>query len=81
MSLWRYEDCLGDPPLRWIGPILWVRGEAGFRREAGGGGVMDLTGQRRCLAEWCELLELPYNATLGRLHSGWSVTQAFTAGG
>lgn len=45
MPLWRHEGCLGEPPLRWIDPILWVRGEAGFRREAGGGGVMDLAGQ------------------------------------
>ena len=34
--------------------------------------------QTKCLAEWCELLNLPYPRTYHRLSKGWSVEKAFT---
>ena len=34
--------------------------------------------EHRCLADWCERLQLPYHRTQQRLDLGWSVTRAFT---
>jgi hypothetical protein len=37
-----------------------------------------LNGQRKPLAEWCELLNLPYSTINVRLHKGWSDEEALT---
>lgn len=39
--------------------------------------IIQYNGETRCLAEWCELLNLPYVTTNSRLHKGWSVERAF----
>jgi hypothetical protein len=36
-----------------------------------------LYAETRCLAEWCELFDLPYSRTYHRLRRGWDIETAF----
>ena len=40
--------------------------------------LIEFNGQTRCIAEWSELLGIPYNRLHWRIASGWSVQRALT---
>lgn len=40
--------------------------------------MIHFRGETRCLGEWCELLELPYQSIYTRLCRGWPVERALT---
>lgn len=40
--------------------------------------ILVYQGETRCLLEWCEKLQLPYETVKRRLQMGWSVADAFT---
>lgn len=37
----------------------------------------EIAGQRRCIAEWCEIGGVPYARAYARLNMGWPAAQAF----
>lgn len=39
--------------------------------------VIFYKGEKHCLSEWCELLNLKYSTISGRLRKNWSIEQAF----
>ncbi len=39
--------------------------------------LVEFDGETKCLAEWCEKLELDYSRTLGRLNAAWTPEEAF----
>lgn len=59
------------------GNIMWatVKENAYRRRDRT---IITYKRQKKSLAEWCEILDLPYMRTFNRLHDyGWTVKDAF----
>lgn len=40
--------------------------------------IVEFSDERRCVAEWCEVLGLPHKAVRARILNGWSAERAFT---
>lgn len=39
--------------------------------------IIEYRGEKKCLAEWCEVLKLPYDRIKWRIRRGWSAEDAF----
>lgn len=55
---------------RWVDRATQARNKRGNK-------IIVYKGEKHCLIEWCEILNLSYRRTLGRLDKGWSAERAF----
>lgn len=73
-SCGKCEECLAkgwELNVRWASQSIQCRNN---RRNI----AIEFNGEKRCLAEWCEQLNLGYKTTRARLMRGWSPAKAFT---
>jgi hypothetical protein len=40
--------------------------------------IISYKNEEHCLVEWCEILNISYRTTMGRLRRGWSIEKTFT---
>lgn len=41
--------------------------------------IIEYNGEKRCVTEWAEILEMPYNRLKSRLVRGWNIEKAFNS--